>query len=242
MKVLIVDDNKQIISILEAYSKKEGYQTVIAVDGQEALDVFQRERPDIILLDVMMPKIDGFEVCRVIRKTSNVPIIMITARGEDFEKIMGLEIGAADYIVKPFDIQRVERTLRRIAASGENVTSSDNTGKVKSSPGRKMMIRGRESTNFIDIDEIVMVERQGKSTIIHTIRDEYNTSMGLGDIEEKLTDSKFIRSHKSFIINMDYVSRIEPYGRWTYIVKFNGKDYDALITSSKYDEIKKIYG
>ncbi len=103
-----------------------------------------------------------------------------------------------------------------------------------------MMIRGRESTNFIDIDEIVMVERQGKSTIIHTIRDEYNTSMGLGDIEEKLTDSKFIRSHKSFIINMDYVSRIEPYGRWTYIVKFNGKDYDALITSSKYDEIKKI--
>ena len=145
-------------------------------------------------------------------------------------------------VLKPFDIQRVERTLRRIAASGENVTSSDNTGKVKSSPGRKMMIRGRESTNFIDIDEIVMVERQGKSTIIHTIRDEYNTSMGLGDIEEKLTDSKFIRSHKSFIINMDYVSRIEPYGRWTYIVKFNGKDYDALITSSKYDEIKKIYG
>ena len=139
-------------------------------------------------------------------------------------------------------VNGVERTLRRIAASGENVTGSDNTGKVKSSPGRKMMIRGRESTNFIDIDEIVMVERQGKSTIIHTIRDEYNTSMGLGDIEEKLTDSKFIRSHKSFIINMDYVSRIEPYGRWTYIVKFNGKDYDALITSSKYDEIKKIYG
>ena len=152
------------------------------------------------------------------------------------------DIYAYDYIVKPFDIQLLQRTLRRIAASGENVTSSDNTGKVKSSPGRKMMIRGRESTNFIDIDEIVMVERQGKSTIIHTIRDEYNTSMGLGDIEEKLTDSKFIRSHKSFIINMDYVSRIEPYGRWTYIVKFNGKDYDALITSSKYDEIKKIYG
>ena len=67
-------------------------------------------------------------------------------------------------------------------------------------------------------------------------------SDNMNDIEEKLTDSKFIRSHKSFIINMDYVSRIEPYGRWTYIVKFNGKDYDALITSSKYDEIKKIYG
>ena len=132
MKVLIVDDNKQIISILEAYARKEGYQTVIAVDGQEALDVFQRERPDIILLDVMMPKIDGFEVCRVIRKTSNVPIIMITARGEDFEKIMGLEIGADDYIVKPFSpgeiMARIKAILRRIQPKTENlqVFSYDN--------------------------------------------------------------------------------------------------------------------
>lgn len=132
MKVLIVDDNKQIISILEAYAQKEGYQTVIAVDGQEALDVFQRERPDIILLDVMMPKIDGFEVCRVIRKTSNVPIIMITARGEDFEKIMGLEIGADDYIVKPFSpgeiMARIKAILRRIQPKTENlqVFSYDN--------------------------------------------------------------------------------------------------------------------
>ena len=111
MKVLIVDDNKQIISILEAYAKKEGYQTVIAVDGQEALDVFQRERPDIILL--------------VIRKTSNVPIIMITARGEDFEKIMGLEIGADDYIVKPFSpgeiMARIKAILRRIQPKTENL-------------------------------------------------------------------------------------------------------------------------
>ena len=112
--------------------KKEGYQTVIAVDGQEALDVFQRERPDIILLDVMMPKIDGFEVCRVIRKTSNVPIIMITARGEDFEKIMGLEIGADDYIVKPFSpgeiMARIKAILRRIQPKTENlqVFSYDN--------------------------------------------------------------------------------------------------------------------
>ena len=110
----------------------EGYQTVIAVDGQEALDVFQRERPDIILLDVMMPKIDGFEVCRVIRKTSNVPIIMITARGEDFEKIMGLEIGADDYIVKPFSpgeiMARIKAILRRIQPKTENlqVFSYDN--------------------------------------------------------------------------------------------------------------------
>ncbi len=117
-KLLIVDDNKQITSILEEYAKKEGYETVIALDGVEAIEKFESENPDIILLDVMMPKKDGFTVCREIRKNSNVPIIMITARGEDYEKIMGLEIGADDYIVKPFSpgevMARIKAILRRI--------------------------------------------------------------------------------------------------------------------------------
>ena len=116
--MLIADDNKQIISILEEYAKKEGFITRTASDGREALDVFQKLQPDIVLLDVMMPLMDGFEVCREIRKTSNVPVIMITARGEDFEKIMGLDIGADDYIIKPFSpgevMTRVRAILRRI--------------------------------------------------------------------------------------------------------------------------------
>lgn len=119
--ILIADDNKQIISILEEYSKKEGFTPKTAFDGQEALDLFEKLSPDIILLDVMMPKVDGFEVCRLIRRTSNVPIIMITARGEDFEKIMGLDIGADDYIVKPFSpsevMARVRAAMRRISYS-----------------------------------------------------------------------------------------------------------------------------
>ena len=117
--ILIADDNKQITSILEEYAKKEGFVTKIAPDGRDAIDLFQKLSPDIVLLDVMMPKMDGFEVCREIRKTSNVPVIMITARGEDFEKIMGLDIGADDYIVKPFSpgevMARVRAILRRIA-------------------------------------------------------------------------------------------------------------------------------
>ncbi|WP_027399289.1 response regulator transcription factor [Anaerovorax odorimutans] len=116
--VLIADDNKQITSILEEYVKKEGYTSIIALDGEDALKKFQQNKPDILLLDVMMPKIDGFEICRQIRKTSSVPIIMITARGEDFEKIMGLDIGADDYIVKPFSpsevMARIRAILRRI--------------------------------------------------------------------------------------------------------------------------------
>lgn len=117
--ILIADDNKQITSILEEYAKKEGFITEIAFDGREALDLFQKLQPDLVLLDVMMPQMDGFEVCREIRKNSNVPVIMITARGEDFEKIMGLDIGADDYIIKPFSpgevMARVRAILRRIS-------------------------------------------------------------------------------------------------------------------------------
>ncbi|MFA6984231.1 MAG: response regulator, partial [Sedimentibacter sp.] len=100
--MLIADDNRQITSILDEYAKKEGYEVKIAYNGRQALEAFNTDKPDIVLLDVMMPIMDGFEVCREIRKVSNVPVIMITARGEDFERIMGLDIGADDYIVKPF--------------------------------------------------------------------------------------------------------------------------------------------
>lgn len=122
--ILIADDNKQITSILEEYAKKEGYTTKVALDGVEAINLFKISQPDIILLDVMMPKMDGFEVCREIRKTSNVPVIMVTARGEDFEKIMGLDIGADDYIVKPFSpgevMARVRAILRRLALAEDH--------------------------------------------------------------------------------------------------------------------------
>ncbi|HBH12991.1 MAG: OmpR family two-component response regulator [Clostridiales bacterium 38_11] len=123
-KILIADDNKQIVSVLNEYAKKEGFETVVASDGEEALKAFEKQKFDIILLDVMMPKKDGFEVCREIRRTSNVPVIMITARGEDFERIMGLDIGADDYIVKPFSpgevMARVRAILRRIERTPEN--------------------------------------------------------------------------------------------------------------------------
>jgi DNA-binding response OmpR family regulator len=118
-KILIADDNKQITSILSEYTKNDGNTPIVAHDGEEALFKFETQHPDVLLLDVMMPKKDGFEVCRDIRKVSNVPIIMVTARGEDFEKIMGLEIGADDYIVKPFSpgevMARVKAIMRRVS-------------------------------------------------------------------------------------------------------------------------------
>lgn len=120
-QMLIADDNPQLLEILKIAAQKEGFQVILARDGEEALSAFRHQQPQMILLDVMMPGLDGFQVCREIRRESNVPIIMITARGEDFEKIMGLEIGADDYIVKPFSpgevMARVKAVMRRIEKS-----------------------------------------------------------------------------------------------------------------------------
>lgn len=116
--MLIADDNRQIVSILSEYAKKEGFSVSRAYNGEEALRLFRAAPFDVVLLDVMMPEKDGFQVCRELREISNVPILMITARGEDFERIMGLDTGADDYIVKPFSpgevMARVRAILRRL--------------------------------------------------------------------------------------------------------------------------------
>ena len=123
--VLIADDNLQIVSILKEYCKKNNFNVTLAHDGEETLKKIRNNKFDIVLLDIMMPKKNGFDVCKEVRTFSNVPIIMITARGEDFERIMGLETGADDYIVKPFSpgevIARIHAILRRVIPS-ENIS------------------------------------------------------------------------------------------------------------------------
>jgi two-component system OmpR family response regulator len=120
-KILVVDDEKKIVEILRAYLEKEGYSVIAAYDGREALDATWREIPDLIILDLMLPEISGWDVCREIRRESNVPIIMLTAREETTDKIIGLELGADDYVTKPFDpkeiVSRIRAVLRRGAAS-----------------------------------------------------------------------------------------------------------------------------
>ena len=116
-KILVVDDEKPISDIIKFNMAKEGYEVLTAFDGREALEVFAAENPDIIILDLMLPEIDGLEVARTIRKTSNVPIIVLSAKDTEFDKVIGLEIGADDYVTKPFsnrELQaRVKALLRR---------------------------------------------------------------------------------------------------------------------------------
>ena len=123
-KILIVDDDQNICELLRLYLAKEGYETLIAHDGEKALELFEQNKPNMVLLDVMMPKMDGWEVCRRIRAQANTPIIMLTAKGETFDKVLGLELGADDYVVKPFEakevIARIKAVLRRLNKNNED--------------------------------------------------------------------------------------------------------------------------
>jgi len=117
MKILVIDDDVKICEVIKLYLEKEGFEVVIAHNGSDGINMFKHEMPDLVILDIMLPKKDGYEVCRELRKISNIPIIMLTAKGETFDKVLGLELGADDYIVKPFDpkelIARIKAVLRR---------------------------------------------------------------------------------------------------------------------------------
>jgi Response regulators consisting of a CheY-like receiver domain and a winged-helix DNA-binding domain len=123
-KILIVDDDKNICELLRLYIEKEGFEAAIANDGEAAVEMFESFAPDLVMLDIMLPKLDGWQVCREIRKKASTPIIMLTAKGEVFDKVLGLELGADDYVVKPFEtkeiIARINAVLRRITKTGND--------------------------------------------------------------------------------------------------------------------------
>ncbi|MBR6708822.1 MAG: response regulator transcription factor, partial [Clostridia bacterium] len=122
-KILVVDDDANICDLLKLYFENEGYEVKTASDGMEGINFFKLYEPDLVLLDIMMPKKDGWQVCREIREMSSKPVIMITAKGEVFDKVLGLELGADDFVVKPFDMKelsaRVKAVLRRYSTQGQ---------------------------------------------------------------------------------------------------------------------------
>src|SRR5215217_2558704 len=126
-RILLVDDEQAVQTLLTYPLRKEGYEVVTAIDGQQALDRFAEHRFDLVVLDIMLPKLDGIEVCRRLRTRSQVPIIMLTAKGDEIDKVVGLEMGADDYITKPFSVRefrsRVKAALRRGRMAGDDTPS-----------------------------------------------------------------------------------------------------------------------
>lgn len=137
-KILIVDDDENIAELISLYLTKECFDTMMVHDGEQALVAFDTYRPNLILLDLMLPGIDGYQVCREVRARSGVPVIMLSAKGEVFDKVLGLELGADDYIMKPFDpkelVARVRAVLRRYQATSKQNASAESKGKVVEYP------------------------------------------------------------------------------------------------------------
>ncbi len=130
-KVLVVDDDFNICELLRLYLEKEGYSVTIVNDGLSAVKMFNQLQPDITLLDIMLPQLDGWQILREVRKTSNKPIIMLTAKGEVFDKVLGLELGADDYITKPFDTKEVVARIKAVLRRSGSPVDETNTKKVE---------------------------------------------------------------------------------------------------------------
>jgi len=160
-KILVVDDEKKIVEILKGYLEREGYQVITAYDGRAALDLARSHAPDLIILDLMLPEVSGWDVCRELRRKSDVPIIMLTARDDTTDKIIGLELGADDYVTKPFDpkevISRVRAVLRR--SEGKSVAKAVlNVGDITIDTEKRIVRRGDSNIELTHIEfEIIRV-------------------------------------------------------------------------------------
>jgi DNA-binding response OmpR family regulator len=165
-RILLVDDEESIQTLLAYPLRREGYEVVVARDGREGLDRFAADRFDLVVLDVMMPRIDGIEVCRRLRSRSQVPIIMLTARDDEVDKVLGLEIGADDYITKPFSVRefrsRVKAALRRTRMSGEEPAEGPiSAGELTIDPGRRQLsVRGdRIQLTYVEFELLTALAR-----------------------------------------------------------------------------------
>ncbi len=245
IKVLLVDDEPGIRLLLnKIISKADGFEVVGECDTMtEAIKLFTTLKPDVIFLDIEIKGTSGLECAKIISDLNpKTKIIFATAHAE--YRSEAFEVYAFDYLVKPFNVERVNQTLERVKTLSLKDESFEGASGgmdqiVKYEKGlAKLLVKGKESMSFIDIKEIILVQRENSSTVIYTKHNAFTTSASLGDIEAKLDPDQFIRSHKSYIINLSQITKIEPYGRWTYIVKFKDIDRDALITGEKYEEIK----
>jgi len=239
IRVVIADDDEGMRLIERRMIEKvEGFVLVgEARDGEELLDMVEELRPQIVFLDVEMPGKTGVECGRIIQDM-DPSIVMIFATAHD--QYMG-----DAYLLKPFKVDRVMKTLER---ARDRIGHVDDTPlpvpqkPVPTAATGRLMLHHREGVSFINMNDILLVQRENRSTVIYTTGNgRYVTGDSLGETEARLDPSVFFRCHKSYIINLNYISNITPYGRWTYVVQLSGTDHDALITHEKYEELEKMF-
>jgi len=243
IKVMIIEDEPQIrMLIRKIIEKQDGFEVVAeAEDFAGAVTEYTKYKADVVFADIDLNGESGLECVKVLLALNpKLKVVFATAHSEYMAN--AFEIYAFDYLVKPFNVERVNKTLARIRENSEeakiqNATEAEHLEQHK----EKLLIKGKEQISFVDKKDIIMIERVESATCIVTKEETYRTSIGLGEIEEKLSNRDFMRCHKSYIINLSMISKIEPYGRWTYIVKFKGTEQTALITAQNYEELKKMF-
>jgi two-component system LytT family response regulator len=243
IKVIIVEDESGIRMLLrKIIEKKEGFEIVGECDNlSEAVSLFTKTKAEVIFLDIEINGSNGLECAKIIADMEpKTKIIFATAHSEYMSA--AFEVYAFDYLVKPFNVERVYQTLDRVRTFTETAEMEHLDKIIKYERGlEKLLVKGKESMSFVDINDIILIQRENSATVIYTMKDSFNTSASLSDIEAKLDTEQFMRSHKSYLINVSQIKKIEPYGRWTYIVTFKDIDKDALMTVEKFEEIKKRF-
>jgi two-component system LytT family response regulator len=243
MKVILVEDESGIRKLLrKIIEQKDGFEVVGEADNlSEAIALFTKTKAEIVFLDIEINGVNGLECAKIIADMEpKTKIIFATAHSEYMSD--AFEVYAFDYLVKPFHVERVNQTLDRIKDLTKPVKSEELDKIVKYERGLdKLLVKGKESMSFIDIKDIILIQRENSSTVIYTKQDSFTTSASLSDIETKLNSEQFMRSHKSYLINVSQIKKIEPYGRWTYIVTFKDLNKDALMTVEKFEEIKRRF-
>ena len=236
IKVCIIEDEPEIRKLLrKIIEKQEGFKVVSeSGDFASAVSDFAKYRPDIAFVDIDLNGTSGLECAKILTELNpKLKVIFATAHSEYMAN--AFEIYAFDYLVKPFNIERVVQTLSRIREEeSESILASEVYND-------KILIKGKDQVAFVDTKEIIFIERCENMTQIVTVDENYRTSISLSNLEEKLNPAEFMRCHKSYIVHLDKISKIEPYGRWTYVVKFKGSNETALMTAENYDEIRKKF-
>lgn len=246
VKVGIIEDEPDIRRLLaKVIEKQEDFQVVMeSGDFASAVMDFTKYRPDVVFVDIDLQGESGLECAKVLTELSpKLKVIFATAHSEYMAN--AFEIYAFDYLVKPFNVERIVRTLNRVKGlvdTKETVTTSEAVTVHSEIHKDKLMIKGKEQVTLVDKKDIILVERSDSATNIVTSEGTFKTSAALSGIEEKLNNEEFMRCHKSYIINISRITRIEPYGRWTYVVKLKGTENTALMTAQNYEMIKAMFG
>ena len=232
LKVLIIDDDAGMRTVLRKIidSMEEVECTGEAINGADGVRLCLEQKPDIVFLDVEMPVMTGTEAAKEITKVlPDTRLIFCTAHSEYMPN--AFELYATDYLIKPFKTDRVRQTIRRIYKDSV---------KKKTSPAKTIMLKNRDGMTFLPVSDILLVYKESRATHIVTTEATYSTSEGLGEIWKKLEGGDFFKSHRAYIMNTSAISKMSPYGRWTYNVELRGTDKTALITHEKLEELQEM--